>query len=171
MKSSSRFTSSQVHASLGAKFAIDLERNCPTTLGGKDFHKTSGTKSEIENTVRTNSRRVQKTQKRRKGLRLSRPFRPLPLIRGSGLPNVTCKVQAPLQDAPFYILHFTFYTLPARWWTQDAAHRSQRSLCFPPTTKVHQQKTAELYQMPPLDATDVRLTITHKPKSTGCSNF
>ena len=45
-----------------------------------------------ENTVRTNSRRVQKTQKRRKGLRLSRPFRPLPLIRGSGLPNVTCKV-------------------------------------------------------------------------------
>ena len=69
-----------------------------------------------ENTVRTNSRRVQKTQKRRKGLRLSRPFRPLPLIRGSVLPNVTCKVQAPLQDAPFYILHFTFYTLPARRW-------------------------------------------------------
>ena len=69
-----------------------------------------------ENTVRTNSRRVQKTQKRRKGRLLSRPFRPLPLIRGSGLPNVTCKVQAPLQDAPFYILHFTFYTLPARWW-------------------------------------------------------
>ena len=69
-----------------------------------------------ENMCRTNSRRVQKTQKRRKGLRLSRPFRPLPLIRGSVLLNVTCKVQAPLQDAPFYILHFTFYTLPARWW-------------------------------------------------------
>ena len=66
-------------------------------------------------------------RKRQKGRLLSRPFRPLPLIRGSGLPNVTCKVQAPLQDAPFYILHFTFYTLPARWWTQDAAHRSQRS--------------------------------------------
>ena len=73
-----------------------------------------------ENMCRTNSRRVQKTQKRRKGLRLSRPFRPLPLIRGSGLPNVTCKVQAPLQDAPFYILHFTFYTLPARWWAFSA---------------------------------------------------
>ena len=55
-------------------------------------------------------------RKRRKGRLLSRPFRPLPLIRGSGLPNVTCKVQAPLQDVPFYILHFTFYTLPARWW-------------------------------------------------------
>ena len=69
-----------------------------------------------ENMLRTNSHRTQKKKKRRKGRLLSRPFRPLPLIRGSVLPNVTCKVQAPLQDAPFYILHFTFYTLPARWW-------------------------------------------------------
>jgi len=76
-----------------------------------------------ENTVRTNSRRVQKTQKRRKGLRLSRPFRPLPLIRGSGFPNVTCKVQAPVRDAPFYTLHFTFHTHPARRWILCAAFR------------------------------------------------
>jgi len=87
-------------------------------------------------------------------------------VRGSGLPNVTCKVQAPLQDAPFYILHFTFYILPARWWTQDAAHRCQRSICFPPTATTHQQKTAELYQMPPLDATDG--TIDNNAQSKGC---
>ena len=30
-------------------------------------------------------------------------------FRGSGLPNVTCKVQAPLQNTPFYTLHFTFF--------------------------------------------------------------
>jgi len=38
-----------------------------------------------ENMLRTNSHRTQKKKKRRKGRRLSRPFRPQPLIRGSGL--------------------------------------------------------------------------------------
>ena len=37
---------------------------------------------------------------------------PPAVFRGSGLSNVTCKVQVPVRDAPFYILHFTFYILP-----------------------------------------------------------
>ena len=62
------------------------------------------------------------------GLERSRGTRdPTIVLRGSGLPNVTCKVQASLQDTLFYILHFTFYILPARWWAQGAAHQCQRS--------------------------------------------
>ena len=34
---------------------------------------------------------------------------PPAVFRGSGLPNVTCKVQVPVRDTPFYILHFTFF--------------------------------------------------------------
>jgi len=39
----------------------------------------------------------------------------------------------------FYIFNFPFFILPARWWAQDAAHRNQRSICFPPTATAHQQ--------------------------------
>ena len=60
-------------------------------------------------------------------------------FRGSGLPNATCKVQAPVQDTPFYTLHFTFYILPARWWVLCAAFRRATASRKAVTTDVKDQ--------------------------------